>query len=215
MTLESSLPWISVAAALAAGVFAGGIRPSSAETGLKALALAALAMFAYFRGVAPAAVAQALVLGAIAQALAPRGVQRFATAGVLFLAAAWLVFAYLFFRTGGGQGAPFTDPVRTVLLVCVLSGVAFVARRTRREGRRARTGALADLAALTLVAWGALTLPWTFWPAMAGTAAVLAGEALLMETLRPDAPETGPLVRRAAWTLSYLGLAAMAYPFLR
>jgi len=210
VTLESSLPYISLAAALAAGVVVGRRAPSSAEPGLKALALAALAMFAYFRGVAPAAIAQALVLSAIAQALLPRGAERFGTAGTLFLAGAWLVFGYLFLKTGSGFVVSIAEPARAVLLVALLAGVSACARWAPRPSPRIRAGALADLVAAGLATAAAITLPWSAWPAMAGAVGVLTGEALLAAA-KPE----GPLARRLAWALGYLGQAAMAYPFLR
>ena len=211
MTLESSLPYISIAAALAAGVVVGRSRPSSAGPGLKALALAALAMFAYFRGVAPAAIAQALTLTAIASALLPRGPERFGTAGILFTTAGWLVFAYLFLRTGAGHAVLLKQPIRIAALIVLLAGLGWALTRPPRTVPRIRAGALADLGAIGAAAAASLTLPWSAWPAMAGALLVLLGET----TLLIDTPPDGPSARRAAWALCYCGQAAMAYAFLR
>ena len=210
MTLESSLPFISVAAALAAGVVAGRSTPSSAEPGLKALALAALAMFAYFRGVAPAAIAQALTLAAIAGALMPRGAERFGTAGILFLAGAWLVFGYLFLRTGSGRSILLAEPIRVAALVLLMAGLGWAMTRAPRAPQRIRAGALADLGAIGAATAAALTLPWSAWPAMVGALLAMLGEAVLL-----FGPVQGPLARRIAWALGFGGQAAMAYAFLR
>lgn len=214
MTLESSLPYLSIASALAAGW--ASARPSgSAEPGFKAFALAALAMFAFFRGVGPASVAQALTLTAIAQAMAPRGATRLRTAGVAFLAGGWIVYAGLFARSGGSTQAFTSEPLRAVLLLALVGGAGLLVVRLWPRFGRARIGALADLGLLAVMTGAALTLPWSLWPAMAGALGVLASEALLISAAVRQVPPDGGTVRRSAWALNYLGQAAIAYAFLR
>lgn len=214
MTLESTLPYLSVAAALAAGV-AAGRAPSGLERALKTTALAALALFAYFRWIAPSTVAVALVLSAIGQALLPRGAGRWRRPATSLIVAAWLVFAWLFFRTGDGWQALFRDGVRGAFLAAALIGAGVGLRRLWPAIPRPRLGQAAEAVALMLMAGGVLTLDWGFWPAMAGALGVIAAEALALAAAYWIRLGDGPTVRRAVWALSYLGQTAMAYAFLK
>ena len=214
MTLESSLPYLSLATALAAGVMAGRA-PSRAEPVLKTAALATLALFAYFRWIAPSSIAAALVLNAIGTAGLARGAERWRRPAIALVVVAWLVFAWLFMSTGDGWQALFGDGVRGGLLAMVLIGAGLGLRRLWPSIVPPRAGAIAEAAALTLMAASVLTLDWEFWPAMLGALGVVAAEALLLAGASGHRPGEGPNVRRAAWALSYLGQAAMAYAFLK
>ncbi len=214
MTLESSLPYLSIASAIAAA-WAAGRRSGSAEPALKAFALAALAMFAFFRGVGPSSVAQALTLAAIAEAMAQRGQRRVRTAAVAFLAGAWLVYAGLFARSGGSWAAFAAQPVRAGLLILALASTGWLARRAWPALGPARLGAGLDLGLLVVMLGAGFTLAWSDWPAMAGALAVVAAEAALISAAFLGRPPDGGSTRRIAWTASYLGQAAIAYAFLR
>ena len=214
MTLESSLPYLSLAAALAAGV-AAGRAPTRAEPALKAAALAALALFAYFRWIAPSSIAVGLVLNAIGTAGLARGPERWRRPAIALVVAAWLVFAWLFMSTGDGWQGLFGDGARGGLLAVVLIGAGLGMRRLWPSIVPPWAGPVAEAAALTLMAASVLTLDWEFWPAMLGTLGVVVAEALLLTGACGRWPGEGPSVRRAAWALSYLGQAAMAYAFLK
>ena len=210
MTLESSLPYLSVAAALAAG-WTSGAGSLQADRGLKAAALAALALFAYFRGIAPTSIAAALTLGAIAQALTMRGPARYAGAGLVFLLAEGLVLAHLFLGVGLGLGA-LIQPARLVPLAATLAVLAWGLLRLGRGGSL-RLGIGAGAGVLALMAAGVLTLRWELWPAMIGLGALATAEAARIVCGGEAGP--GPRMRRLAWAGEYLGRVAVAYAFLR
>ena len=214
MTLESSFPFLSIAAAIAACVDGGGSTPAR-DLALKTCALGALALFSYFRGIAPTEVPAALTLGAIAEALTPSGVLRWRAANVLFRTAGALVFAYLFLRVGEGRAAFLGDGAKAGLLVALVAAGGFGLARLRPVAAVARVGAIMEVGASLLAAIGALTLYWSLWPAMAGALGVLASETLLLAAAFWGRVRDGPHLRRAVWILSYLGQAAMAYAFLR
>jgi len=211
VTLESSLPYVSVAAALAAG-WTSGAGSLQADRGLKAAALAALAMFAYFRGVAPTAIAEALTLGAIAQALMMRGPARYACAGLIFLLGEGLVLANLFFGAGLGLTI-LAQPARLVPLAAGLAVLAWGVWRLRRGAGRLRPGIAAGAAVLGLLAGSSLTLRWELWPAMAGVLAMAVSEAA--RAAFAGGPGRQPAIERGAWAGEYVGLVAVAYAFLR
>ena len=214
VTLESALPYLSVAAALAAGVAAR--EPGSArERALKTLALAALALFSYFRGIAPTEVPAALALGAIAESLTRPGVPRWRAGEVLFRMGSRLVFAYLFLRIGEGRAAFLGDAIKAGLLVVLLAAGGFWSVRMWSAAGRERVWAMGDAGALLLMAVSVLTLYWSFWPAMAGALAVLASEGLLFASAFSGRIPDSHLLRRSAWVCGYLGQTAMAYAFLR
>jgi uncharacterized membrane protein YhhN len=125
------------------------------------------------------------------------------------------VFAYLFLRVGEGRQAFLTDAVKAALLVALLFGAASSLARLWPKTGSSKPGVAAAAGGLTLMTGSALTLVWSFWPAMAGAAWALASEALLLATAFLGRPRDGPMLRRCAWALSYLGQAAMAYAFLR
>jgi hypothetical protein len=213
VTLESSFPYLSFIAAIGAGA-AIGRTSEGVENALRAAALGALALFSYFRGIAPAELPAALMLGAWAEAFSHRGTGRWRSLGTFLTAMAWLVFGYLFLRIGEGRSAFLSDAIKAALLVGLLVGVGFGLARLWPATAGSRPGVAADAGALTLMVGAALTLYWSFWPATAGAAGVLLSEALLAAAMFGKIGEEGVL-RRSAWALNYFGQAAMAYAFLR
>ncbi len=211
MTFESSLPYLSIAAGLGAGVWTG-TGSGRLTTFLASAALGALAMFAYFRWIAPTEAPLGLALGAAGLALRLRGGR--AAGAMILLCAEWLVFAYLFLKTGDGGGALMSDGMRGALAAAVVIVTALALRRLWPALPRPRGLAVAEAAALVLMFATVLTLNWSFWPAMLGTAAVLAAEVLLL-LVASDAVKDRAWIRRLAWGASYLGQAALAYAFLR
>ena len=214
MTLESSFPFLSIAAAIAACIDGGGSTPARDRV-LKTCALGALALFSYFRGIAPTEVPAALTLGAIAEALTPSSVPRWRSASALFRTAGALVFAYLFVRNGEGRAAFLGDGAKAGLLVALVAAGGFGLARLLPMAGRAGAGAIVEVGASLFAAVGALTLYWSFWPAMAGALGVLASEALSLGAAFWERVRDGPHLRRAVWISGYLGQAAMAYAFLR
>ena len=214
MTLESSLPYLSVAAAVAAG-FATGGRSLRIENSLKTAALACLALFAYLRWIAPASIALAVTLQAIGQATAPDRATLWRWSATVARAAGWLMLAKLFFGTGDGRSAFFGDAVRAGLLVLLLTLAGVSLRRLWPHLPQPRLGVIAQAAAAVLLLTGALTLDWGFWPAILGAAAVLASEAVGLFVLSAPGPKARRTFSRGAWGLAYLGQVATAYAFLR
>ncbi len=210
MTLESSLPYLSVAAALAAG-WTSGAGSLQADRGLKAAAFAALALFAYFRGIAPTSIAEALTLGAIGQAMTLRSAARYAGAGLVFLLGEGLVLAHLFSGVGLSLAA-LTQAARLVPLAWALAVLAWGLLRLERGGGL-RLGIGAGAAVLALMIIGALTLRWELWPAMIGVLVIATAEAARIVCGGEAGP--GPRMRRLAWAGEYLGRVAIAYAFLR
>ncbi len=76
-----------------------------------------------------------------ARPLTPRGADRWRTAGVLFLAAAWLVLAHLFLKAGAGWLAFTADLRKAALLALALLAAGWAAARLwkRLRGRAARS----------------------------------------------------------------------------
>jgi uncharacterized membrane protein YhhN len=214
VTLESSCPYLSIIAAVAARAFegkAGSVR----ERMLKVCALGALALFSYFRGIAPTEIPAALTLAAIAEALPSGGAARWRSAGAVIRIGSRLVFAYLFLRIGEGRAAFLGDAVKAGLLVALLAAGGFGAARLWPAAGQARLGVAVDGGALLLMTATALTLYWSFWPAMLGALGAIICETLLLGAAFSKRLVDGPLLRRAAWICGYLGQAAMAYAFLR
>jgi hypothetical protein len=214
VTLESSFPYLSVIAAVAAGAFEGQAGPVRART-LKVCALAALALFSYFRGIAPTEVPAALSLAAIAEGWPSEGAARWRSAGAVVRIGSSLVFAYLFLRIGEGRAAFLGDAAKAGLLVALLAVGGLGAARLWPTAGPARLGVAADGGALLLMTAAALTLYWSFWPAMLGALGALTCETLLLGGAFSKRLVDSPRLRQAAWICGYLGPAAMAYAFLR
>ena len=214
MTLESSFPYLSVIAAVAAYALEDGAG-SVGRRALKISALAALALFSYFRGIAPTEVPAALALAAIAEGWPSASAERWRSAGTLVRIGSRLVFAYLFLRIGEGRAAFLGDAVKAGLLVTLLAASGFGAARLWNAAGQARPGVVADGGVLLLTLVAALTLYWSFWPAMAGALGLFACEVLLFGAVFSERLVDGPLLRRSAWICGYLGQAAIAYAFLR
>lgn len=211
MTLESSFPYLSVIAA----VTACAIESKAGSRTLKVCALGAFALFSYFRGIAPTEVPAALSLAAIAEAWPSEGAARWRSAGAIVRIGSRLVFAYLFLRIGEGRAAFLGDAVKAGLLVLLLAAGGFGAARLWPAAAQMRLGVAAEGGALMLMAAAALTLNWSFWPAMLGALGALICETMLLGAAFSKRFVDGPLLRRAAWVCGYLGQAAMAYAFLR
>lgn len=214
MTLESALPYLSIGCAVGAGA-AAAVGPSpGVQRTLKSIALFALALFAFLRGVAPAALAMALVLSGLSAATAPRERSRPnpVSGGLAILA--WLVLAWLFLRDGTGL-AGAGQPLRLGLTVlAVAASGALGAWIWRGGGEPLGRGLMAsETGVLALLLLAALTLRDVQWPAMVGAAGLLAAQGLAAMQARREKAER--LVEILCWVLSYLALAAMAYVFLR
>ena len=214
MRIEEALPYLS--AALAAGAaWAAAARPDGAtERLLKGAALGALAVFAFFRAVAADALAIALLLSALAQALPPpKERPPWASGSSLAALLAWAAFAWLFWREGAGQLA-FAEPLRIGLMAMAAVAAAGTLFGLHRRLGPAGPGAAIDLSVLVLMLGAAFTLPFAYWPAMAGAAAVAAGETMTLERnfRETPAPASGRVVQ---WLLSFGGVAAIAATFLR
>jgi hypothetical protein len=212
--IEEALPYVS--AALAAGAaWAAVARPgTTAERLLKGSALLALAVFAFFRAVAADALVIALLLSALAQALPPpRERPPWASGSSLAAVLAWAAFAWLFWREGMGQLA-FAEPLRIGLMALAALAAAGVLYGLRRRLGQAAAGGAIDLSVLLVMLGAAFTLSFGHWPAMAGAAAVAAGEAVNLDrTFRDSAAP--PAERVAQWLLAFGGAAAIAATFLR
>lgn len=211
MTFESALPYVSIGCAIGAGA-AAAVGPSpGVQRTLKAVALLALAIFAFLRGVAPAGLAMALTLSGLGWAAAPRQGRAAVSTGLFVLA--WLVLAWLCLREGV-WAEMITAPIRLAPALLVVAATGGLLALGRRLGE-ARLAWSVESLSLGVLVLAALTLRDNQWPAMAGALSLFAAHGLrLAATLRP----LGRLGRAAdifVWALSYLGQAAMAYVFLR
>lgn len=216
MTLESALPYLSIGCAIGAGA-AAAVGPSpGVQRTLKSVALLALAVFAFLRGVGPAALSMALVLSGLSAATAPR--ERSApnpvSCGLAMLA--WMVLAWLCLRDGEGL-ASAGEPLRLGLILLVIAASAAVGVWVWRGagGPLARSLWAAETGALALLLLSVLTLRDSQWPALAGAAGLLASHALAVHQARHPSASFGKAAEILTWLLSYLGQAAMAYVFLR
>lgn len=209
MTLESAFPWISAVSAVAAVFVAPEGRWGRA---LRTCALGALAFYAYFRWITPSSVPMALTCLALGQATTPQGPQRWRRWTIALTALGWLILANLYRSTGEGPGVFVGDAAKAGLLAALAIGAGYGLWRTWRWTPEPHLGFAAEAAALTLMGLMSLTLDWDFWPVMAGTGAVLASFALVLWT---GGRSAGPRLLRAAWALSFLGAAAMAYAFVK
>jgi hypothetical protein len=212
VTLESTFPWLSLLAAAGAGAAAGG-RPRT-EAALKAAALGALALYAYFRWIAPTAISMALCLQAVAETILPRGSERWRSPKIAVAALGWLVLANLYAGTGDGPGVFITDAGKAGLAAALLIGGGYGLWRVSARGEWG-LGLAVLTSALGLMAGAALTLDWGFWPVLIGVGAVLASEALALYVQAGLRLAETPAVRRIVWALAFLGQVAMAYGFLR
>jgi hypothetical protein len=212
VALESALPWLSLAAAAGAGAAIGGRRPRL-ERWLRAGAFGALALFAYFRWIAPAQIPLALTLETIGQAMLPPDASRWRRPAAMFPAAGWLVLAHLFWSSGEGRLAVFADAGKAALLLALLAAAGLGLRRVLPNMLPPRAGLAAAAGALVLMAAMALTLDWGLWPALVGAAAIFVSQALAVAD--PPRLQRGRIGWRSAWALDYAGYAAVAYAFLR
>jgi len=212
VTLESAFPWISAASALAAGLSAPEGRGGRA---LRAVALGALALYAYFRWITPTSVPLALTCLAIGQASSPEGPGRWRRWTIVLPILGWLVLANLYRSTGDGAGVFLNDVAKAALLAALLAGAGYGAWRVSRWTSLPRAGLAAEAAALFLMGVMSLTLDWDFWPVMAGALLALASFALVLYAGGAAGKTPPPRAARVAWGLSFVGQAAMAYAFLR
>jgi hypothetical protein len=214
VTLESALPYVSIGCAVGAGA-AAAVGPSpGVQRTLKSIALLALALFAFLRGVAPAALAMALVLNGLSAATSPRERNTPSPLSTGLAILAWLVLAWLCLRDGVGLAAA-GQPLRLGLTVLAIAASgALGAWIWRGAGEpQARTLLAGETGALALLLLSALTLRDSQWPAVAGAAGLLAAHGMAAAQAR-----RGAILRPVeilCWLLSYLGQAAMAYVFLR
>ena len=212
MTLESAFPWISAASALAAGLLPAERRAGKA---LRGLALAALALFAYFRWITPTSVPMALVCQAIGQAVLPPGQERWRKIAIALPVLSWLILANLYRGAGDGLGVFVGDGFKAGLLAALVIGAGYGLWRRRRSAPRPLPGLVAEAAALVIMGVMSLTLAWDFWPVMIGALLVLGAFALQVYGGRASETQPPAILSKGVWALSFLGQAAMAYAFLR
>ena len=206
------MPWISAASAVGAGFAVGDRRAGRA---LRATALAALALYAYFRWIAPAATPMGLTCQALGQAVLPLGAPRWRRVAIALPAAGWLILANLYHGAGDGIGVFVGDGLKAALLAALLIGGGYGLWRVWRRTPRPHVGLVLEAGALAVMATATLTLDWDFWPVIAGALAVLAAFALTLYGAGRPGAEASSNLQRGAWALTFLGQAAMAYAFLR
>ena len=212
MTLESAFPWISAATAIGA---CWAAPESRAGRALRTSAIAALALYAYFRWITPTSIPMALTCLALAQACSPAGSGRWRRWTILLPVLGWLILANLYRTTGDGPGVFVGDAAKAGLLAALVIGAGYGLWRTWRWAPPPRIGFAAEAGALLLMGLSSLTLDWDFWPVMAGALATLASFALVIYAGGAAGKPATARVARAAWGLTFVGQAAMAYAFLR
>jgi hypothetical protein len=214
VTLESALPYVSIGCAIGAGAAAAAGPSPNIQRTLKAIALLSLALFAFLRGVAPAALAMALVLSGLACVAAPRERTARVTLSAGLSVLAWLVLAWLCLRQGGGLQA-LAEPFRLAGVLLTLAAVAGLVVWARRGAQGAQLAPMVEAAVLGLLVLVSLTLRDRQWPAMAGAGGLLLAQAAGLARNARSWRWLGKAGEILPWVLSYVGQAAMAYVFLR
>jgi hypothetical protein len=217
-----ALPYVSAAFA-ALALWRAAVDPEGVPGRvLRALALAALAAFAFGRGTAPSTLAAGLVLSTVAQVIPPKeGVQWRSGSDLASMIAAF-AFAYLFYKDGPGLQS-IHDPAHLALLVVagiiaialLLLGFRFaLPRRGQPRVRGQAGGSDMEAAGLALMILAAATVRLDHWPAMVGAGLVVAAEVVAGMAQQPDTPPRR-WAPAAYWVLAFSGLVAIAYPFIR
>jgi hypothetical protein len=211
VTLESAFPWISAASALATGFAAPDSRSGRA---LRTLALTALGLYAYFRGISPTSVPMALACQALGQAALPEDARRWRRWAIGLPVLGWLILANLYRNTGEGAGVFLGDGIKAALLAALVIGAGYAAWRFWRQVPERRIAVAAEAVALVAMGAFSLTLDWDFWPVMAGALLALASFVLALYANRKADQLPSRSLSRAIWGLSFVGQAIMAYAFL-
>lgn len=205
-----------VAAALAAagyGLVLEPRRPSLLRTLVKVAGAVALSATARL-GDAPTFLGLALALSAVSDAAFAADQNRYLSAGLGALLGARLAYAVLFAEIGR-PALLFIDPVRACAALAIAIVAATLALRLRPSPGPARAPAVAGAAATAAMAGLAVSLSWSFWPALLGAVLLLASDAALAARRLGEGGRWSTATDQAVWWLYVAGQGAIAWAFLR
>jgi len=186
--------------------------PSAGRTLVKAVAVGALAVLAYFRG-APIALVLGLGLSCLGDAFLAGDAKKWLPSGLAAFLAAHVAYIWLFLQDGGGRAALAAEPARALGVIgAAAAGLAMIAWLWRALGPL-RPAVVVYAAALAAMVATAFTLPKVLWPAMVGALCFMASDALLSAELFKQIRSR--LTAQAVWWLYYAAQASIAFAYLR
>lgn len=208
---------LSVSAAIAYGAGFVLSPPSPLRTGLKMVAVGALAVLAWQNtnhNVLGLMVCAALALSAIGDGFLagdpkrwlPLGLGSFLIAHILYVAVFWTL----------GEHGHWLSPLRAGLIaVSVLGAIGMLVWLWPHLGAM-RAAVSVYIAAIVAMLATSILLPWQAWPVMVGALAFMASDAILSAELFRGAKLGGStrLTAYAIWGLYYGAQAAIAYGLL-
>jgi uncharacterized membrane protein YhhN len=212
MTLELSFIALSAAAAILYGSLLNSRPASALRTGVKTLAVGALAGLAYVDQGPPALIA-ALTLSAVGDAFLAGDPKRWLPPGLAAFLAAHLAYIWLFVHAGGGVAALEAEPWRVIGVFAAAAAGAMMLTWLWSSIGPLRPAVAVYAAALAAMVAAAFTLPRMLWPAVPGAVLFMTSDALLSAELFKGARSrwSGP----AVWATYYAAQVLMAYAFLR
>jgi uncharacterized membrane protein YhhN len=189
-------------------------RPVTAvRTIVKTLAVALLAVAAYFAG-APPLLSLGLALSAMGDAFLAGDPKRWLPAGMIAFLVAHLAYIN-FFNEIGGAAQYLAEPWRILPALAVTGGAVYLMRWLWPHIGPLRYAVGIYAAAIVLMVLAAFTLDLSYWPAILGAAAFMGSDAILSVRLFKNPDQWGSLGGNAVWWLYYGGQALIAYAFLR
>lgn len=208
---------LSLSAAIAYGAVFVLRPPSPLRTGLKMVAVGALAVLAWQNtnhNALGLMVCTALALSAIGDGFLagdpkrwlPLGLGSFLIAHILYVAAFWVL----------GEHGHWLSPLRAGLItVSILGAMGMLVWLWPHLGAM-RAAVSVYIAAIVAMLATSILLPWQAWPVMVGALAFMASDAILSAELFRGAKLGGStrLTAYAIWGLYYGGQAAIAYGLL-
>ncbi len=207
-------PFILVtgAAALAYGLVLQ-FRPVSAfRTGVKTMAVGALALWSFMAG-APPLLTTALALSALGDAFLAGDPKKWLPPGLASFLAAHMVYV-AFFLEIGRLDLLIHEPWRLALSLGALATGLGVVIWLWKDFGPLRPAVAAYMAAITAMVATALTLSVERMSAMAGAAAFMTSDGILSWRLFRHGDKPGPIADHAVWWLYYAGQAGIAAAFL-
>jgi uncharacterized membrane protein YhhN len=212
MSANPTLIVLSLAMAAVFGVLMIGWRASALRTGVKAAAVAFLAIAAYVAG-APLPLIAALTASAVGDAFLAGDAKRWLAGGLAAFLLAQIAYVWLFVDDGFGWVILEAEPARAVGAAAALAAGAALLVWIWRSLDALRPAVAAYAAALSLMTATAFTLPHRLWPAMAGSAAFMISNAILAARLFKGL--RGRWADYLVWWSYYGAQFAIAWAFFR
>jgi uncharacterized membrane protein YhhN len=224
VTPAEVLAAVSLIAAAAYGFVLLQRPPSLLRTVTKTLAVAAIAVIAALTGLGwllaigfgLSAIGDAALEGDGAR---PNGPKRWLPIGLGCFLLAHAAYLVVFVHVGGGVLMFRAQPVRLAGVLAAVSAAIFMIRILwpylgRIEGGALKGPVLVYVLAITAIVIAAFTLPLSRWPAMAGSAAFMASDAILAMRLFRYEGRPHRVADLAVWWLYYAAQVGIAAAFL-